>query len=634
MSLLLLFAGDPGGAPAVSFDASLNFSADGNVSLSPTSVSFPAAGTLSPSATRTGFAALAVAAAGTLAPAAPAVVVSWAALRFTAHAVLTPTIVPRGKKRRAVVTDAHGVPYGELENAKIGAITFEHNRPEEFSLALPVADAKANLLLEERIREVQVWRGDQLLAWGPALRPAADKAFLAVTCKGALWHLMRRHIGKAERTNYVQNGDFEDGLAGWSFITNQYKIFYGEPDAQATPPHHGIVTFPTVTGRRALELENYVPGADAFASQSFEWVVDEDLSPDGDRWTLKGYVLVKRFDAPATEGGRGLYLERFSTTEPHPDPKVLAVDPNAKKSLEHVFVPIDEETPVGVWHRLEIGLETPPKAGEPEVVNVRLYAPDGLVDWDAISLTLEERLAFFGKDQTSDIARAIVEHLQDADYGKSDVNISTACEPSGVLRDRVYLHSEHPNGFDALDEFAGLDNGFDFAVRYTPTERIFTTYHPERGTHWLRFALELGRNIADFAWTFDGEAASSSIVVLGQGDGSDREEGASIDPDAFSGGLTLEEVFSAPPETPIDSLDNIAAERLAVTTAPEVLAVKTTRPQPGQADPIGVLWPGDTVPVTIRRGVLAIEGTYRVIRLTINPDDTLDLVLNRRELTP
>jgi len=632
VSLLLLFAGDPGAPPTVTFDASMNFTLDGTVLLEPARVTFPAVAALSPSASNRVAVAVNLAASATLAPTAPAVVVSWTAVRFTGRGTLTPTIVPRGKKRRAVVTDANGNAFGELENAKIGDLTFELNVAETFSLALPVTDPKAALLLEERIREVQVWRGDQLLAWGPALRPAADKHSLAVSCRGALWHLTRRHIGKAERTNYVLNGDFEDGLSGWSFITNEYMIFYGEPGAQATPPLHEIVSFPTVTGRRALELENYVAGADAFASQSFEWTVDEAVSPDGDRWTLKGYVRVERFDAPATEGGRGLYLERFSTTEPHPDPRVLALNPDAKKSLEHVFVPIDEETPLGVWHRMEIGLETPPKAGEPEVVNVRLYAPDGVAAWDAISLTLEERLSFFGKDQTSEIARQIVEHLQDAAYGKSDVNISTACEPSRVLRDRQYLHSEHPNGFDALEEFADLDDGFDFAVRYTPTERIFTTYHPERGTHWPRFALELGRNVADFAWALDGEAAASSIVVLGQGDGSDREEGAAIDAGAFSGGLTLEEVFSAPPETPIDSLDNIAAERLLLTTAPEVLAVSTTRPVPGQADPIGVLWPGDTVPVSIRRGALELEGTYRIVRLTITPDDRLELVLNRREL--
>lgn len=634
MTLLLLF-GSASEEPSVLFRGTLNFSLAGTVSLEPAAVSFEAA-VIQFDATphvdvlvKTAFAPTV-----TLEPTSTAVV-SWPSVSFEGRATFTPTIVPRGKKKRAVVVDAFGTPYGELENAKIGAITFELNDAgEEFSAVIPIDDPKAELVLSEWMRELQVWRGDQLLAWGPMMRPAADKKWLAITARGAAWHLTRRHIGKAERTNYVKNGDFEDGLAHWSFVSSIYQRTYDLPGAQPTPPIHSIAKFPTVTGKRSLHLENYVAETDSFAAQFFEWTVDEELSPDGDRWTLKGFVYVERFDAPATEGGRGLYLERFSTTEPHPDPTVLAIDPNAKKSIEHVFVPIDEETPVGVWHRMEIGLETPPKAGEPEVVNVRLYAPDGVVKWDAISLTLEERLAFYAKDQTSEIAKGIVEHLQSADYDKSDANLSTDCAPSGVLRDRVYVHSEHPNGFDSIDEFSELSNGFDFAVRYTPTERIFTTYFPERGRHWPRFALELGKNLADFAWSLDGEAASSSIVVLGQGDGSDREEGFAIDPTAFAGGLTLEQVFAAPPETPIDSLDNLAAERLILSREPEVLALKTLPPKPGQPDPVGILYPGDTIPVRIRRGAFLLEGIYRIGRLTITPDDTLELVVNRRELTP
>lgn len=597
------------------------------------SISFTASASLNATGSANRFAAVSFLGEASL-EAGGAVEVAWASISFEARGTLALTMVPRGKKKRAVVVDAFGTPYGELENAKIGAITFELNDAgEEFSAVIPIDDPKAELVLSEWMRELQVWRGDQLLAWGPMMRPAADKKWLAITARGAAWHLTRRHIGKAERTNYVENGDFEDGLAHWSFISSIYQRTYDLPGAQPTPPIHSIEKFPTVTGKRSLKMENYVAGTDSFAAQFFDWTVDENLSPDGDRWTLKGYVYVERFDAPATEGGRGLYLERFSTTEPHPDPLVLAIDPNAKKSIEHVFVPIDEETPVGVWHRMEIGLETPPKAGEPETVNVRLYAPDGVCYWDAVTLTLEERLAFFGKDQTSEIAAGIVAHLQSAAYDKSDANISTDCTPSGILRDRVYVHSEHPNGFDALDEFTELSNGFDFAVRYTPTERIFTTYSPERGTHRPKYALELGKNLADFAWSLDGEAASSAIVVLGQGDGSDREEGFAIDPTAFAGGLTLEQVFAAPPETPIDSLDNLAAERLTLSREPEVLALKTLPPKPGQPDPIGVLWPGDTIPVRIRRGAFLLEAIYRIARLTITPDDTLELVVNRRELT-
>ena len=48
-------------------------------------------------------------------------------------------------------------------------------------------------------------------------------------------------------------------------------------------------------------------------------------------------------------------------------------------------------------------------------------------------------------------------------------------------------------------------------------------------------------------------------------------------------------------------------------------------------DPIGALWPGDDVPVTINRHQLHINGTYRIVRAAINPvGNTMDLTLNLR----
>lgn len=585
--------------------------------------------------TITGSAALA--GAGDLDAAAAGNTVTGARTTLTATGAFSASTPPKGRRRRVVVTNVDGVTYGELEHARLSPITYELNRPEQWSFQVLQNDPKAALILDVPFREVQVWRGDQLLAWGPAVRPALSKDTLVVNCQGALWHLGRRHIGKADRTNWVTNGDFENGLAGWDLFTNPVKIFYGEPEAQTQLPSATIVSFPTVTGSRALALENYVNGADAGIGQQFEFTVDAAFSPDGDTFTLKAYALLEaQLDGNAAWAGWGLYMERFSTTEPTPHPAILAVLPGAKLSLEQSVVLLDEDFPVGKWTRLETEFTLPPKAGEAETVYVRLFAPAGVtVYWDAVSLTLQEKLAFYGVDQAT-IAQGIVEHLQDAAYDKSDVNIATSCPATGVLRNRVYIHSEHPNGFGALEEFPRLDTGFDYAVNYTPTTRTFTTYYPRRGVLKSQFALSLGTpaapgNIADFTWWFDGETASSSVIVLGTGDGSDREEGFAVDTSAFEGGLTLEQVYVSPPETQIDSLDNMAAERLTVAKNPVGLEIRTVPGQFWSADPVGLLWPGDYVPVTIQRHSLNIAAvTYRVVRLTINPDDTLDLTLNLR----
>ena len=42
----------------------------------------------------------------------------------------------------------------------------------------------------------------------------------------------------------------------------------------------------------------------------------------------------------------------------------------------------------------------------------------------------------------------------------------------------------------------------------------------------------------------------------------------------------------------------------------------------------GRVWVGDVVPVRIRRGVFGVTGDYRVVRLTLTPEDTFEMVLN------
>ncbi len=558
-----------------------------------------------------------------------------AAVAFGASATFEVATRPVGVRRRLVVVDIHGQPFGELENATVGAISYKLGEPEEFSFVLPVADPKAHLLFDEKFREVQVWRGDQLLAWGPTVRPSADKANLGVSVKGVLWYLTRRNIGKASRTNYVPNGDFEAGTAGWRI--GALSPF--EPLANRGPELFTVST-PTdraLTGTRSLRLEQLdaaTPKYGIQASTFLVWSVDPSANPEGDTWSLVARCFIPSADwlGPPPDGV-GIRLDRFSTTT------TIQTQPEGGGPVEFLPAPIesaeakiDDNTPRDVWVKLEATLHAP-VTGQPEFVQVTLGCPvGGVIYWDRAALTLDEGLRFYGVDQAT-IAAEVIEHLQDPAYGKSDLNLSTEMPPTGVLRDRVYLHHEHQSGADVLGEFATLDNGFDLSVAYTSDTRTIRTHHPRRGVHRPGFALELGRNVADFAYTLDGENAASSVIVLGTGDGSDREEASASNPSTYSEGLILETVFSAPPETPIDSLDNVAAEALNVASGPELLSVTTTPVQPGQRDPVGVLWPGDTVPVSIRAGALDVVDTYRVVEVTINPDDTLDLTLNRRDLS-
>lgn len=686
------------------------------------SVSFSASATLSPTATREVLASTSFSAEAALSVVGT-IVVAWAKVRFSVRALLVPTIRPRGKKRRTVVVDAFGQTYGELENARHGSITWELNRWEEASIAFGTADPKAALVLEERIREVQLWRGDQLLVFGPMVRPSADKANVGVVVKGPLWHLSRRHVGKANRENRLTNPGFELGLAGWSFLKTKFFLdyaplpagsatvsapgktgdralalrmdltsWYSPPGATSTTASYTVVSGDTLWGiakakygsgtewpriynanqaqieadARAAGLWNpRDPGHWIFPGQVFTLpgiTVSEVVEPspfEGTRWgevfgyqelevdggargvvaTFTGWCKVRRdvFEGYGL-GNRGLLLETFETdyrtsnfwTENFGAAGNTWGGRRAYYTdiLETTASPLDDKHPFDQWVRHEVSLVVPPETSV--ILHARVNGVEGITYWDELSLTFDDALEFFDTDQASIVA-GLVEHAQDSDFDKNDVNLSTSAPATGILRDLVALHQEHPNVWNLIEAYVELDDGIDVSSSVTPTGRTVEVHYPAKGSFRPGLSLELGRNVADFAWTFDGESASSVVIVLGSGDGSDREEAAAIDPDAFAGGLTLEEVFTAPEGTPIERLSSVASERLAVVSSPEVLAVKTHKN--AAVELVGVLWHGDTLPVRIRRGALSIVGTYRVARLTLNPDDTLDLVLNRREIT-
>ena len=123
-------------------------------------------------------------------------------------------IATRGDARRTVVVELDGTQLGELETAQQGAVTWALNEWETASITLGIDDPKGHLILDEKFREVQLWRGEELLVFGPITGTSADMDSLSADVSGPLWHFSRRYVGRAERLNRISNGDFERGLSG------------------------------------------------------------------------------------------------------------------------------------------------------------------------------------------------------------------------------------------------------------------------------------------------------------------------------------------------------------------------------------------------------------------------------------
>lgn len=545
------------------------------------------------------------------------------AVRMEARARIGFKVRARGTDYRLVLVQPNGERIAELESAVVESVTWALNEHGSIEFSMGQADPKISAV--GPMSEVQLWRGNMLMFWGVVTRVLATGGEVRFTVEGLTWYFSRRHFGKADRTNYLDNGDFEAGLDGWG--VGHYSPL--EPLAGRDPSNWlaGVSGEKVLTGSRALRLEQpdvfpLLPRYGVAASLNFLWEV-----PDGaesELWSLVGYAFIPSASFVNANGSNlGMRLARFSTTDTI---EIFPEDGGPSQifpaPIEETMVRLDADTPQDRWVRFSIDMEQPPTGGVPEFVQVALGAPVGVVFWDRISLTLQEATRFRDEDQASIVA-GIVEHLQDSDYSKSDLLIETETPPTGVRRDRTYVHSDHPNGWAAIQSFTQLRDGMDVSMEVTPTRRTLTTHYPEKGRR-LDLILEEGRNVASYTWAFDGQALASQVIVLGTGDGSAREEGWASEDSWF--GVSLEEIVTAEDGTAIETLDDLAAERLRLVAFPEIVEVETFEGQGSEV--IEQIRVGDRVRV-ILGGYANVDEVYRVVRITLTPgSDACSLALN------
>ena len=520
---------------------------------------------------------------------------------------------------RLVVNDIANTRFGELEDATIETASWELNGIGELSATVPLSYAKA-LMAEVPTREVELWRGQKLLWVGPVVRREMSAERVNILAKDLNWYFTRRYIGRANRHNFVQNPSFEQGLKYWNIVSGDPTI---RPE-QAFPRSVTIAKSPSPVfeGSRSLKITMSQEEPSVAAAQAFVWAVPPDLA-EGETWTLTAWFYIDNWVGPGHRY-RGLQIMRASTTE-----TVDIYTPLAGKVITYPKVldvssfNITEDTPRKKWTRAEIPLGQPPKAGVPEFIDISVSGIRGTIYWDTVSLTRNEGLHFNEVDQAL-IVRDIVRHAQDPAFGKSDLKIGTDTPPTGRRHTRSYFFHDHQNVNDVLDEWRTLEDGVDTAITVAPGKRTFTTYFPRKGVRHYDLTLELGRNIKTFSIYEDGEETANSVVVLGEGDGSDREEGGHVDAEAL-GGLILETVYNGAPGAPIHTLQLQAIE--GVEKRKRVLAIPEVTTYEG-SELVGVLDVGDSVLVKIDYLAIHVKAWYRITKIELEPKtDQLTLSL-------
>lgn len=481
-----------------------------------------------------------------------------------------------------------------LPAVAISPPVYRVNAPDTIALEVLTTNGGALGEFRDPTREIQVWRDATLMFWGPTVRLEVDDDRARIQCADPRWYLTRRFFGRADRVNGLTNGDFEDGLTGWGTAVG------------LTP-----VIDPTraVQGTQSVRLIGTTEGHDTYLPQTY---THTQSHPQGDQLTIATHVWVPAADYQGdASNSLGLFVIRRNSVGVLLD---ISGDQNAT---------ITAATLKDQWVRLETTLDF---VKEGDTVEVRLYPPWGSANYDLVTLTLRESLSFVEQDMAT-IIRGIVGYAQGAyfDHGKSDLGVAVDVDPTGVTLSRTYEFSDHQNIDDELMVFTNRRGGVDYT--FDAAARTLIVSHPHAGTVREDIALVWGAggNITKFRWSYDRTQRADTAVVLGPGDGPDREEGGAT---ATPAGPTLEDVTVAPDGTEVGELDRAAAERLAITTHPEVLEVTCT-------DLLGVVNLGDWVPVTISALAISAE-TYRVMTISPQPaNDTAVLTLNLRDpITP
>lgn len=499
-----------------------------------------------------------------------------------------------------IVNKSGTVQGSTLVNPNVKPIVWTLNEPTETGFTLPKVDPLAGSGQYANVdlldKEARIKRDGTILTWGPMIYGELDssKSDIDVTVPDVSWYFHRRQVSDA-RANLLSNGTMEAGSPPTSWTNT------GASTDTSSTTH-------VLMGSKALKLSQSTAGVDTFSYQQ----VAVTGTAIGTLLTVAAWVYIDdtSWVGPAFES-RGLF--------------VSGIESSVVK--DYRFVEIDDATPRNRWVRLEVTIWVPPN--KTWTIEVRLYAPGADVWWDAAVLVAMESLSHYATDLGT-IAGNIVDFIQNTTHGWDDLNITTSDVSSGILVDRHYQYADHIGAMDALQEIEEM--GLDWAMVFTSTTRVFTTYYPKgtdrSGSVTLRMRSSSNPTgtLSHYKLTKDGAATSTRVTVLGEGDGPDREEGYAVDTSSL-GGLTLGEVITAPAGAPISYLQPIAANRLAKSK--KLVRILEVTGIPGDTTQITTLVVGDTVAVDITDGGETINGNWRVVQKTLDPAlDTASFVLN------
>jgi len=338
-----------------------------------------------------------------------------------------------------------------------------------------------------------------------------------------------------------------------------------------------------------------------------------------------------------------------------PDYRIMVVDRNGFPRAELDLAYVDHVT----WELNAPGemvfknpIDDPKVAVYPRLLidEVQLWVEDQLSWWGVPwreSQTVEELevncsglLSYFQKrfitftsllytsiDQLT-IAANLVSHAQTGTNMPLFIDIDSYT-PSGHVRSRDYRREDHANILDLLLEFPTLDDGFDFDIVVDGTgNRVWTPYYPLRGYYKQNLVLEWGRNIIDYTVNVDAVELATQVYVTGGSSGDVKFEENYEDEDASAIYGRMQAIVAEGSQMDVDWLLERAVNEVDTRKQPSVVPEVTAVNVPIQL--LGVVEPGDVVPLRIRNGRTQLAGDYRIMKIEWKVDpNTLTLTVNK-----
>lgn len=488
---------------------------------------------------------------------------------------------PSGADWTAWVATRGGTLVRELAKVNIGKVTRRLNAFPSATFDLPkeaTADYADADLVE---REIHIYRGGQLRFVGPILteQSSTKDGMISYGANGVWWYFTRRLAGGATSwmREMIANYRFDSGFDRW--IAS------------------GAVSLDAVVFETGSQSVLFGAAGSIAQSVSIGFSLRYQL-------TVQARVRV----SAAADTGLGLVVQV---------PGAPAFYGSA---------PITAATPRDTWTTLTTQTWIDGRAA-PRTATITVYGADNGEDvWvDRVQMSvvpttsLTELIPAVPPVQ-DDMATIFAQVIQATNGG---LFVGVDAPATGVLVDNTPDKWADKPADDVVEFLVDREDGIDFDVVCTPTSRTARTYYPRQGIDWLPEDLTLAcpGNLISVSRSRDATKARTEVTMLGDSDyrGVARDEGA-------YGGLLLQDVLSAPADTPIADLEGLARKELRLTPG-EVEALTATMTM---ADLVtSGLGMGDRVLVTIDDLAIVANDVCRVVQIEETPKgDLATLTLN------